>query len=62
MLFWDIDVDFETTWGDSRTDQLEPVQVLQLVTDELGKPGAWKAELPNASQLMVTLRELTAGG
>jgi hypothetical protein len=62
LLFWDIDVDFETTWGDSRTDQLEPVEVLQLVTDELGKPGAWKAVLPDSNKLMVTLRELPEGG
>ncbi len=58
LLFWDIDVDFETTWGDSRTDQLEPVKVMELVTEELGKPGAWKAVLLDASKLMVTLREL----
>jgi len=62
LLFWDIDVDFETTWGDSRTDQLEPVNVMDLVELEMGKPGAWKAVLPDANKLLVTLRELPAGG
>jgi hypothetical protein len=60
LLFWDIDVEFETTWGDDRDTQLPPVKVLELLGTELNKAETWRAVLPEGSSLLVTLRQLPA--
>ena len=56
LLFWDLDVDVEKTWGDSRDTTLPPVAVLPLLQGELAKPQAWRAVLPDTSRLLVTVR------
>jgi hypothetical protein len=59
ILFWDIGVDFETTWGESRDTSLPPIAVMPLLKAELDKADNWKALLPATSNLLVTLRKMT---
>jgi hypothetical protein len=58
LLFFDIDVDFDVTWGEESDTQLEPVDVLPLLAAELGKAQSWKALPPAPSNLLVSLRRL----
>lgn len=58
LLFWDIDVDFETTWGDDRNSVLPPVAVLPLLQAELNKLDAWRALPPPGAGLFVSLRQM----
>ncbi len=57
LLFWDLDVEFETTWGDSRDTMLPPIAVLPLIEAELNKAETWQALPPTTSRLFVTLRK-----
>lgn len=58
LLFWDIDVDFDETWGQSENTTLPPIEVLPLVKAEYEKIENWKAELPAGNTLLVSLRHL----
>jgi hypothetical protein len=58
LLFWDIGVDFEETWGDSRDTSLPPIAILPLIEAELNKAINWRALLPAANHLLVTLRKM----
>ncbi len=58
LLFFDISVDFNFTWGESKDTSLPPVAVLPLVKAELEKPENWRALLPASNNLLVALREL----
>jgi hypothetical protein len=58
ILFWDIGVDFETTWGEKRDTSLQPIAVLPLLEAELNKADNWRAELPAGNNLLVSLRKL----
>jgi Family of unknown function (DUF6603) len=61
LLFWDIDVDFEKTWGENRNTMLPPIVVLPLLQGELGKPDNWRAlPPPSSANLFVTLRKMPA--
>ncbi|NJN26167.1 MAG: hypothetical protein HC819_09410 [Cyclobacteriaceae bacterium] len=58
ILFWDIEVDFDETWGDKKNTTLPPIQVMPLVKAEYEKLENWKALLPAGSNLLVSLRPL----
>ena len=58
LLFWDIGVDFETTWGDSQNTMLPPITVLPLLQAELNKADCWRALPPASTNLFVTLRKM----
>jgi hypothetical protein len=60
LLFWDVDVDFEETWGESRDTKLEDINVLPLLQDELKKKDTWQAQLPTGTNLLVSLRKMPA--
>jgi Family of unknown function (DUF6603) len=60
LLFFDIDVDFDITWGEARDTQLEPIAVLPVIAGELGKADNWKALAPASNNLLVSLRKLDA--
>ena len=60
ILFFEISADFDVTWGESRDTTLPPIAVMPLIKGEYEKIENWKAELPNGSKLLVSLRELTA--
>ena len=58
ILFWDIGVDFETTWGDSRDTSLPPIPVMPVLETELNKSDNWRALLPANLNLLVSLRKM----
>ncbi len=58
ILFWDIEVDFDKTWGDKENTSLPPVEVMPLIKAEYEKLENWKAELPASNNISVSLRQL----
>ncbi len=60
LLFWSLDVDFSKTWGESLNDVLPPVAVFPLLVAELAKAENWRALLPPANRLLVSVRSRTA--
>lgn len=60
LLFWSLSADFDVTWGDLVDTLLADLDVLALLLAELGKNESWRALLPEAANLMVTLRQLEA--
>jgi hypothetical protein len=58
LLFFDISVDFEKTWGSLLDVVLEPIAVLARVLEELGKGESWTAHLPPGANALVSLRKL----
>lgn len=60
LLFFDIGVDFEKTWGDSRNTEMPPVAVLPILEGELKKVENWRAILPAGTNLLVSLRPMPA--
>lgn len=60
LLFWDIDVDFEETWGQPRETTLPPIPVLPILEAELKKNDNWQAQLPAGANLLVSLRKMPA--
>jgi hypothetical protein len=60
LLFWDIDVDFEDTWGESRNTELPPLAVMPMLEGEINKADNWRALLPASSNLLVSLRKMSA--
>jgi hypothetical protein len=59
LLFWDIAVDFEETWGESRNAELPAVAVMPLFEAEFRKKENWRALLPPSGNLLVSLRQMT---
>ena len=60
LLFWSIGVDFQTTWGESEDTQLPPITIMPLLQNEMGKTETWRALLPASSNLLVSLRGMSA--
>jgi hypothetical protein len=60
LLFWDIDVDFDQTWGDVRILDVLTVAVLPLLLGEIEKADNWRALIPAANNLRVSLRPMHA--
>lgn len=58
LLFWDLDVPFSHTWGESAQTALPPISVVPLLAEELRKDSNWIAKVPSANSLLVSLREL----
>lgn len=58
MLFFDISVDFDVTWGESAGTVLPPIEILPLLEAEIAKRENWTAALPEGNRLLVSLRAL----
>jgi hypothetical protein len=58
LLFFDVDVEFETQWGEDKRQELPAIAVLPLLTAELLLPANWRALPPPTSNLSVTLRSM----
>ncbi|MDV3220317.1 DUF6603 domain-containing protein [Intrasporangium sp.] len=58
LLFWDIDVDFDETFGDAADSSLPGVDVLPLLVAEYDKLENWRTLLPANASPLVSLREL----
>jgi hypothetical protein len=61
LLFWDVEVDFEHSWGESDSSTLPSIEVMKLVGDEFANIANWTAALPAANKLLVSLRSIDAG-
>lgn len=60
FLFFSISVDFDITWGKSRDTSLPPIEVMPLLTTELGKLANWTAQLPASNKLLISLKKPTS--
>src|SRR5439155_10753286 len=58
LLFFDIDVDIDTTWGERQDTNLPAIAVLPKLVEELSKADSWRALPPPGSNLLVSLRAL----
>jgi len=58
ILFFDVDVDINETWGEKKDTSLPPIQVMPLLLDELKKNDNWRALPPSSKKLHVSLRKL----
>jgi hypothetical protein len=58
LLFFDISVDIDQTFGERRSELLPPIAVLPALKKELEKHDSWRATLPASGRLLVSLREL----
>lgn len=61
LLFFDISVPFEHTWGDEKNTELPPISVIPLLVAELEAVSNWQADLPAGTNLLVSLRQLGDG-
>jgi hypothetical protein len=61
LLFWDLDVDFEKTWGEPYGYALPGVEILTLVLAELAQPHAWRAVPAPGTLGLVKVREAGPG-
>ncbi|WP_419695426.1 DUF6603 domain-containing protein [Mesorhizobium muleiense] len=60
ILFWDLDVDINESWGEDRPVLLPPIEVMPLLAIELAKPQNWRALPPASGSLLVSLRSMPA--
>ena len=58
LLFFDIDVDFDVTWGERRDSELPPITAMTVIKTELEKPQTWRAIPPPGADPLVSLRKL----
>ncbi|MDJ0628351.1 MAG: hypothetical protein QNJ44_08845 [Rhodobacter sp.] len=58
ILFWDIDVPFSHTWGDSADTVLPEIAALPILKAELEKDANWQALPPPGASLSVSLRAI----
>jgi hypothetical protein len=58
LLFFDIDVAFDVTWGEERDTMLPPIVVMPMLKAEFEKPANWNAILPAGNSILVSLRPL----
>jgi hypothetical protein len=58
LLFFSIDVDVDTTFGDEGGVVLPPIALLPPLLEEFKKAESWVAELPDSSSLHTTLRKI----
>lgn len=58
LLFWDIDVDFSHTWGESKDTTLPSIKVMPMLKAEFEKMENWEANIPSSNKLSVTLRKI----
>ena len=60
FLFFSVGIGIDFTWGDSGNTTLAPVAVMPILTAEFGKQSNWRAMPPTGSNLLVSLRKLSA--
>jgi hypothetical protein len=58
LLFWDIDIPFSHTWGDSANTVLPDIAALPIIKAELEKRENWAAITPAGTALSVSLRQI----
>jgi hypothetical protein len=61
FLFWTKKITFDFTWGPQQDTSLPPVQVMPMLVAEYEKVANWRAVIPAANSLTVSMRALPAG-
>jgi hypothetical protein len=62
LLFFDISVDVDVTFGDPGGETIPAIAVMPLIGAEFRKPQNWVAALPPSASLLVSLRKIDAEG
>jgi hypothetical protein len=57
LLFFDIEADFDKTWGDSKNTSLPDISILSKLIEELNKKEQWSTSLATNKNNLVTLRK-----
>ena len=60
FFFFSVDVGIDFTWGNKQNSTLPPIALMPLLAAELQKQSNWRAVLPQGSNLLVSLRKLSA--
>jgi hypothetical protein len=60
LLFFDVDVSIDVSWGEPAGPPLPDVDVLPLLTAEIEKPENWRAFNPAGKTALVTIRSIPA--
>lgn len=60
ILFFEISVDFDETWGEAQDTTLPAQDAMPLLVAEVEKVENWTAELPSGTHLLVSLRAIEA--
>jgi len=60
LLFWDIDVPFSHTWGETADTVLPEIEALPIIKAELEKRENWAALPPTGTHISVSLRKIDA--
>ena len=55
ILFWDIEVPFDESWGESPAIELPTTKSRALMIAQLGEPGNWTAQMPIGAEPLVTI-------
>jgi hypothetical protein len=55
ILWWDVDVDFDESWGEARQLPATTVRVSDLVRAALADPANWEAAFPPGGERLVTV-------
>jgi hypothetical protein len=59
LLFFEISADFDITWGENHNPTLPPIDVLPLLSNEIGKVEGWQTTLPTGgNRALVNLQTL----
>jgi hypothetical protein len=58
LLFFDISVDVDVTFGDSGGETIPPITIMPLIRAEFEKTQNWIAALPSSANLLTSLRTL----
>ncbi len=57
-VIFKVEVNVNETFGDNKNTTLQPIDIKPLLEDEFSKTGNWRADIPDESNLQVTLRTI----
>ncbi len=61
ILFWDVEVPFDESWGESVQVEQQSTNAQALVAAELGRAGNWTAQMPIGVDPLVNIARIDAG-
>lgn len=61
ILFWDIDVPFDESWGENVQIEQQSTSAQALIAAELGKTGNWTAQMPIGIDPLVNIARIDGG-
>jgi hypothetical protein len=61
ILFWDVGIDFDESWGDEVTPAAEPIVLLEKAGEDLANDSYWQFELPMAAAAAAAVQFANSG-